>query len=953
MYGSHNFRDPHILVTNINKCIDRSVFRLEFQKFGEIRKLFTDPEGKFVKIYFKDKNSYTPALNALKHNPQGWILQGYFDSKNPSEHNITESKYEKPGNNSKMLQEYSQCEAISDEFVNVFGDPMEIFADETGENFVNLRAVQKMGFAIFTRPEYESLRRYRNSERNDVIKKEFNLYMLTKASEYLLENNVKCINDDDILDVINRCKMKLGIEGDLNLQDNGSKSATGFTVTIGNNLAKNKAQSNDKLFSPPRENSVNSVSNTNRSLNYNNSTYPRKPYNNAPDTRARQNNDEFQRNKQDGRQMRSPGSNNFGGSNASFEKQNDDTQSETSDHSSSSQKHAKKVPFAKFLEDIDKIDKIILQINKKYNVRISSVDTENVCWVQTTESIDELLEFVVELNSSVDEIEDVKNIKRGQLAIAPLDDIWYRCRVMSTDPLQVLFIDYGNKEIVSSIKELPQQHRKLPAAANRITVSTQSFLPKLVPDLDLKISIIKQFQDGTYCVDIEPPSNQPASDISPKPAKQVEELKQPARKEVEEKRVEQEVQKPIVQEKHYFDVPASLAELKDGDKVMLIDLIDNKFAVRTKECAQKNKEILEYIKNLDKSEMLLTSVKEGQLILCSKDGLPNLCRGVVQNKVSPTIVTVKYLDCPGEDQLSVKSLRNVDDYLAAQGCTLLMTPKMEFINDSLDNHVEFISRLFENKEKATIVMTGAGCDLRLQSGNLLSEELNPVEEELPKLVPVTSTPNNSEVEKKVPTPKIAAEKVEKKEDKPVSLAKKSISYDDMPFIKAEIGTSGSYLCYDITSLEDMTFISMSEESVEYLEKVTDMLQVLADDNPFKPELLDMCLVLYKSPDETEACLNRAVVIDENESGYIVNMVDFGTKATVASGDIRKFPEELKSIPILGIPCALKNIPNTQKNIDRVKELIPEGEEVNIKILEYINDEKYMIEIPEVEKELKK
>lgn len=54
-------------------------------------------------------------------------------------------------------------------------------------------------------------------------------------------------------------------------------------------------------------------------------------------------------------------------------------------------------------------------------------------------------------------------------------------------------------------------------------------------------------------------------------------------------------------QKSYFIIPKPMIALQDGDVVMLVDVEENKFLVRTKECALKSKAITDYIKNLDKT----------------------------------------------------------------------------------------------------------------------------------------------------------------------------------------------------------------------------------------------------------------------------------------------------------------------------------------------------------------
>lgn len=131
----------------------------------------------------------------------------------------------------------------------------------------------------------------------------------------------------------------------------------------------------------------------------------------------------------------------------------------------------------------------------------------------------------------------------------------------------------------------------------------------------LKINYIYfQYDDDTCVVDIVQQSRvedekkeTPKTESPPaarEPAKQQQEVvKEPAKqqKPVKEPAKQQEpVEETSVKEKHYFTIPEPLTEIQNGDKVLLSDLVGNKFAVKTKECASKSKEILEYIKSLNK-----------------------------------------------------------------------------------------------------------------------------------------------------------------------------------------------------------------------------------------------------------------------------------------------------------------------------------------------------------------
>lgn len=90
---------------------------------------------------------------------------------------------------------------------------------------------------------------------------------------------------------------------------------------------------------------------------------------------------------------------------------------------------------------------------------------------------------------------------------------------------------------------------------------------------------------------------------TPKPhSKPDEEVKEEVEKQPEPKIAETETSKV------YILNPEPLAKLKEGDKVMFVERINNRFVLKTKECVDKSKELVAYIRELDKS---------GNLFLCT------------------------------------------------------------------------------------------------------------------------------------------------------------------------------------------------------------------------------------------------------------------------------------------------------------------------------------------------
>ncbi|KAJ8942353.1 hypothetical protein NQ314_010087 [Rhamnusium bicolor] len=475
-----------------------------------------------------------------------------------------------------------------------------------------------------------------------------------------------------------------------------------------------------------------------------------------------------------------------------------------------------------------------------------------------------------------------------------------RARVINVNPLTVHFIDFGNKSQVQAVKPLPDEFRKIPALAARITPNQ---LPDVQDMTDVHIKVKKQDQNMDFV----------------NTARQINFNETKAVKPTELKEAD------ISKEQFYFEVPKPIATLQNGDKVMVIDTDTNKFLVRTRECAVKSRELTEYIKNLDKSALTLTNVKVGQLVLCSKDGLVGLYRAVVTKKESGSVVSVKYIDFPGEDDLSVKSLRNIDEYLANEPTSIILSPEYKVLNNM--------------EEK---VLSGEDFDLQFDDGTLLSKKIQDIKCPTPKQTTVKP------VEVKPSTTKESVQSEKKPEPQPCSATNTKVLYEDMDWVNIEPGTY-TFMCYSFQDLNDITMISTTEDVITYLEEITDL--EITDNAPYKPEEFEMCLVSFKGPEEENASWYRAAVLEIEDDSYFVTFVDFGNKEVVKCEDIRKFPPNLKKVPILGVNCKCVGIPDTPEVVKQLKELIREGDQVEV-IVKGLSDLTYEIEIPDLYQKLK-
>ncbi|KAJ8983119.1 hypothetical protein NQ317_001863 [Molorchus minor] len=128
-------------------------------------------------------------------------------------------------------------------------------------------------------------------------------------------------------------------------------------------------------------------------------------------------------------------------------------------------------------------------------------------------------------------------------------------------------------------------------------------------------------------------------------------------------------------------------------------------------------------------------------------------------------------------------------------------------------------------------------------------------------------------------------------------------------------------------------IGSTEDIISHFEAITGL--EVEDNVPYKSEELEMCLVLFKGPDDDEANWFRATVLSVEDDGYEVVFIDFGNQ------------EKVKRSDLIGIP-------HKPEIVKHLKELLPEGEQVDVivKGLGANGHHKYQIEIPSLYKALK-
>lgn len=114
-------------------------------------------------------------------------------------------------------------------------------------------------------------------------------------------------------------------------------------------------------------------------------------------------------------------------------------------------------------------------------VFISQLNSLQEFWVQREDLSDDLYNLgsdlvVLEENSAI------TDPKEGSVyaALFPADEAWYRGKVISTNETEteVFFIDYGNTSSVKNLRELSEEHRKLPPFARKCSLKLPQNLPE-------------------------------------------------------------------------------------------------------------------------------------------------------------------------------------------------------------------------------------------------------------------------------------------------------------------------------------------------------------------------------------------------------------------------------------------------------------------------------------------
>lgn len=136
-------------------------------------------------------------------------------------------------------------------------------------------------------------------------------------------------------------------------------------------------------------------------------------------------------------------------------------------------------------------DTDICDLLPKVQSRTVSIDGQ-IGYVSHFNSLDDFylqLQDDIKLDNVIDELSQAENFGNvdkmcnGSLvaALYSCDLQWYRAKIISSEPLTVLFYDYGNTAKVSRVKELPPDLKLIPALAHRCSYRKPSGIDEWTP----------------------------------------------------------------------------------------------------------------------------------------------------------------------------------------------------------------------------------------------------------------------------------------------------------------------------------------------------------------------------------------------------------------------------------------------------------------------------------------
>ncbi|XP_076270545.1 tudor domain containing protein isoform X2 [Rhynchophorus ferrugineus] len=119
-------------------------------------------------------------------------------------------------------------------------------------------------------------------------------------------------------------------------------------------------------------------------------------------------------------------------------------------------------------------------LENKATCFVSHLNSPSEFWIQLENCVDEL-EWIAEQLSGAESFPELDDMAPGTLcaALFPDDEMWYRARILSNTiaGIELLFIDYGNSCVSSSLRQLPEDLVVTPPLAQKCCLQRPDGIP--------------------------------------------------------------------------------------------------------------------------------------------------------------------------------------------------------------------------------------------------------------------------------------------------------------------------------------------------------------------------------------------------------------------------------------------------------------------------------------------
>lgn len=360
-------------------------------------------------------------------------------------------------------------------------------------------------------------------------------------------------------------------------------------------------------------------------------------------------------------------------------------------------------------------------------------------------------------------------------------------------------MDYGNIAEVDEVREASEELSKFPCMAVRVTFKASEYNPVLEDEITIKC--VFRNDDKTYFVN-----------VLEAPKKNTSATFQESRNGIKESNFLLKESSQTVSprtSRGFFKKPSSFCHLSNDQTVAIVQVQDEIFYLRTKECFAKLKDLENSIEEYAKDAKQIDSVKPNQLVLYHDQKSNKLKRAVVL-KVYKRNIDIETFDYMERFTTSLNNLKTINEKLSEEPITCFPGGRLVgFENQQLDDNCKAI--IAEHIQKRTKFQVNLGFDDELDLFNgsqLLSEQL-----------------------KKAPK------------------SPERIFLKDMISYEPQLGTN-LYLCGDYKNSEDFFLVpgNLLKKHMDYI-----MRSEIEDEKVYTPVENEVCLCYYVGTHVRDFC----------------------------------------------------------------------------------------------------